>query len=56
MPDKAGVVGRMPGDAGAFQSVRWRHPITPPSTCAALGIVKLELVGLLVKALTRDTT
>ena len=29
-------------------------PMTPPSWCAALGMVESELVSLLGKALTRD--
>ena len=55
----ARVVGCMSGEAGAHLECkmihRW-HPITPPSRCTALGMVEPELVGLPVKALTRDAT
>ena len=52
-------VSRMSADAGPLPEFdvihRWLT-ITPPSRCAALGMVELELVGLLGKALTRDAT
>ena len=36
----------MSGDAGVLPECDMNTPITPPSTCAALGRVKPVLVGL----------
>ena len=46
-------------DSAGSTLVEWgrqqqQHPITPPSRCAALGMVEPELVGLPGKVLTRD--
>ena len=40
---------------GSVRAINRSHPITPPSSCAALGRVVSELVGLLADSLTRDT-
>ena len=59
MQDKSQGIGRTSGDAVALPEckvIHWRHLITPPSRCTALGRIMLELVGLFRKALTQDAT
>ena len=42
--NQGGLVGRMSGDAGALPECAVMTLITPPSRCAALGMVEPELV------------
>ena len=46
----------MPGDAGTLSEFEVKTLMTPPSSCAAMGRVEPELVGLPGKTSTRDAT